>query len=269
MKLSERIVCLTEETTETLYLLGEERRIVGVSGYTVRPPRARREKPRVSAFSSANSERILALRPDLVIGFSDIQADIARDLIKHGLNVLVFNQRSVAEILDMIRTLGALVGAADRAAILAAELESGLEAIRAQADSLGKRPRVYFEEWDEPMISGIRWVSELVGIAGGDDIFPELALSQDARGRIIADPGEVARRAPDLILGSWCGKKFRPEKVRARPGWSEVPAVRGNQLFEIKSAEILQPGPAALTDGVRRIHAIVRAWADAGAVAAA
>ncbi len=269
MKLPERIVCLTEETTETLYLLGEERRIVGISGYTVRPPRARREKPRVSAFSSANSERILALRPDLVIGFSDIQADIARDLIKRGLNVLVFNQRSVVEILDMIRTLGALVGAADRAARLVAELEAGLEAIRAQADRLGSRPRVYFEEWDEPMISGIRWVSEIIGIAGGDDIFPELALSQDARGRIVGDASEVVRRAPDLILGSWCGKKFRPEKLRARPGWSEVPAVRDNQLFEIKSAEILQPGPAALTDGVARIHAIVRAWADAGVATAA
>lgn len=269
MKLPERIVCLTEETTETLYLLGEERRIAGISGYTVRPPRARREKPRVSAFTSANTGKILELKPDLVIGFSDIQADIARELIKRGLNVLVFNQRSVAEILDMIRTLGALVGAPERAAKLVSELESGLGVIRAQADGLGRRPRVYFEEWDQPMISGIRWVSELVGIAGGDDIFPELALSQDARGRIIADPDEVARRAPDLILGSWCGKKFRPEKVRARPGWSEVPAVRDNQLFEIKSAEILQPGPAALTDGVRRIHAIVRAWADAGVATAA
>lgn len=269
MKLPERIVCLTEETTETLYLLGEERRIAGISGYTVRPPRARREKPRVSAFTSANTGKILELKPDLVIGFSDIQADIARELIKRGLNVLVFNQRSVAEILDMIRTLGALVGAPERAAKLVSELESGLGVIRAQADGLGRRPRVYFEEWDQPMISAIRWVSELVGIAGGDDIFPELALSQDARGRIIADPDEVARRAPDLILGSWCGKKFRPEKVRARPGWSEVPAVRDNQLFEIKSAEILQPGPAALTDGVRRIHAIVRAWADAGVATAA
>ena len=269
MKLSERIVCLTEETTETLYLLGEERRIAGISGYTVRPPRARREKPRVSAFSSANTERILALRPDLVIGFSDVQADIARDLIKRGLNVLVFNQRSVAEILDMIRMLGALVGAAGRAEKLVSELESGLDAIRAQAEGLAKRPRVYFEEWDEPMISGIRWVSELVGIAGGDDIFPELALSQDARGRIVGDPGEVVRRAPDIILGSWCGKKFRPERLRARPGWNAVPAMRGNQLFEIKSAEILQPGPAALTDGVRRMHAIVRAWADAGVAAAA
>ena len=269
MKLPERIVCLTEETTETLYLLGEERRIVGISGYTVRPPQARREKPRVSAFSSANCEKILALRPDLVIGFSDIQADIARDLIKRGLNVLVFNQRSVAEILGMIRTLGALVGAADRAAMLVAELESGLAFLRAQAKGLGERPRVYFEEWDEPMISGIRWVSELVGIAGGVDIFPELALSQDARGRIIADSREVVRRAPDIVLGSWCGKKFRPEKVRARPGWSAVPAVRDDQLFEIKSAEILQPGPAALTDGVKRIHTIVRAWADGRVTTAA
>ena len=269
MKLPERIVCLTEETVETLYLLGEERRIAGISGYTVRPPRARREKPRVSAFSSANTERILALRPDLVLGFSDIQADIARDLIKRGLNVLVFNQRSVAEILDMIRVLGALVGSAERAEKLVLEFEAGLAAIRAQAAGLAKRPRVYFEEWDEPMISGIRWVSELIGIAGGDDIFPELARSQGARGRIISDAGEVVRRAPDLILGSWCGKKFRPEKLRARPGWDVVPAVRDNQLFEIKSAEILQPGPAALTDGVRRIHAIVRAWADAGVTAAA
>jgi len=261
VKLPERIVCLTEETTETLYLLGEERRIAGISGYTVRPPRARREKPRVSAFTSANTDRILALDPDLVIGFSDIQADIARDLIKRGLNVLVFNQRSVAEILDMIRALGALVGAAQRAEALVAELESGLEAIRVRAGTLARRPRVYFEEWDEPMISGIRWVSELVGIAGGDDIFPELARSQDARGRIVTDAREVVRRAPDLILGSWCGKKFRPEKVCARPGWAGIPAVRDQQLFEIKSAEILQPGPAALTDGVRRIHGILRAWA--------
>ena len=269
MKLPERIVCLTEETTETLYLLGEERRIAGISGYTVRPPRARREKPRVSAFSSANFERILALRPDLVIGFSDIQADIARALVKRGLNVLIFNQRSVAEILGMIQALGALVGAVDRAAKLVSALEAGLQAIEAQASRLERRPRVYFEEWDEPMISGIRWVSELVGIAGGQDIFPELSLSQDARGRIISDASEVVRRAPDLIFGSWCGKKFRPEKLRTRPGWTEIPAVRDNQLFEIKSAEILQPGPAALTDGVRCIHAIVRAWTDGRAAAAA
>ncbi|OFW27047.1 MAG: cobalamin-binding protein [Acidobacteria bacterium RIFCSPLOWO2_02_FULL_65_29] len=257
-----RIVCLTEETTETLYLLGEERRIVGISGYTVRPARARREKPRVSAFTSARLDRILDLAPDLVIGFSDLQAEIARDLIKRGLSVLVFNQRSVAEILGMIRMLAALVGAVDRGERLIAELEAGLEAIRMRASGFRIRPRVYFEEWDEPMISGIRWVSELVGIAGGDDIFPELSRSPDARGRMIADPGEVVRRRPDVIVGSWCGKKFRPEKVRARPGWSEVPAVRDGELHEIKSAEILQPGPAALTDGVRRLHGIIRRWTD-------
>ena len=257
-----RIVCLTEETTETLYLLGEERRIVGISGYTVRPARARREKPRVSAFTSARVDKILALKPDLVIGFSDMQADIARDLIKHGLNVLVFNQRSVEEILGMIRTLSAIVAAAERGARLVAELSTGLEAIRAQASRFQARPRVYFEEWDEPLISGIRWVSELIGIAGGDDIFPELSRSPDARGRTVSDPGEVARRRPDIILGSWCGKKFRPEKVRARPGWSDLPAVRDGQLFEIKSAEILQPGPAALTDGVRELHRIIRGWVD-------
>ncbi len=258
---SARIVCLTEETTETLYLLGEERRIVGISGYTVRPPRARREKPRVSAFMNARTDKILALEPDLVIGFSDIQADIARDLIKRGLNVLVFNQRSVAEILGMIRTLAAIVGASERGTKLAAELAAGLEAMRLRASGLPARPRVYFEEWDEPMISAIRWVSELIGIAGGDEIFPERALSQDASGRIVEDPEEVVRRRPDIILASWCGKKFRPEKMLARPGWEVIPAVRDGQLFEIKSADILQPGPAALTDGVGRMHAIFAAWA--------
>jgi len=265
----ERIVCLTEETTETLYLLGEERRVAGISGYTVRPARARREKPRVSAFVSANVEKILALRPDLVIGFSDIQADIARDLIKRGLNVLVFNQRSVAEILAMIRTLAAMVGAAERGAKLIAELEAGLEAIRARASRFALRPRVYFEEWDEPMISGIGWVSELIGIAGGEDIFADLARAPDARGRIVADPSEVVRRRPDIIVASWCGKKFRPERLRARPGWSEIPAVRDDRVFEIKSAEILQPGPAALTDGVARLHEIVAAWVESAPRSAA
>jgi iron complex transport system substrate-binding protein len=255
----ERIVCLTEETTETLYLLGEERRIVGISGYTVRPARARREKPRVSAFLSAKLERIVALKPDLVIGFSDLQADIARDLAKAGLNVLVFNQRSVQEILDMILRLSALVGAAERGARLVSELERGLEEIAASARRFPKRPRVYFEEWDEPMISGIRWVSELVEIAGGADIFPQLAQSAAASGRIVADPRLVVERNPDVILGSWCGKKFRPERVAARPGWDAIAAVRNGELHEIKSADILQPGPAALTDGVRRIHEILRA----------
>jgi iron complex transport system substrate-binding protein len=241
-------------------LLGEERRIVGISGYTVRPPHARREKPKVSAFMNARTDRILALEPDLVIGFSDIQADIARDLIARGLNVLVFNQRSVAEILGMIRTLAAIVGASDRGEKLVAELTAGLEAIRVRASGFRTRPRVYFEEWDEPMISGIRWVSELIGIAGGEDIFPERARSPDARGRIVADPAEVVHGRPDIILASWCGKKFRPEKMRVRPGWEALAAVRDGQLFEIKSAEILQPGPAALTDGVARMHEIVTTW---------
>jgi iron complex transport system substrate-binding protein len=256
----ERIVCLTEETTETLYLLGEERRIVGISGYTVRPPRARREKPRVSAFLSATTDKILELRPDLVIGFSDLQAEIARELAKAGLNVLVFNQRTVDEILSMILALASLVGAGANGERLVAELESGLAAIRAAAARFPRRPRVYFEEWDEPMISGIGWVSELVGVAGGDDVFPERARSHAAMGRTIPDPQEVVRAQPDVILGSWCGKKFRPERVAARPGWQAVPAVRDGELHEIKSAEILQPGPAALTDGVRQMHALFAAW---------
>jgi iron complex transport system substrate-binding protein len=253
----ERIVCLTEETTETLYLLGEERRIVGISGYTVRPPRARREKPRVSAFLSAKTEKILDLKPDLVLGFSDLQADISRDLVKAGLNVVIFNQRSVQEILDMIQMLAAMVGVPEKGERLVASLEKNLGEIREAAPK--RRPKVYFEEWDEPMISGIRWVSELVEIAGGEDVFSERSYSQSASGRIVADGSEVVKKQPDVILGSWCGKKFRPEKVAARPGWSAIPAVREKRLYEIKSAEILQPGPAALTDGVRRIHEILKA----------
>jgi iron complex transport system substrate-binding protein len=256
----ERIVCLTEETTETLYLLGEQRRIVGVSGYTVRPPEARRDKPRVSAFLTAKTDKILALRPDLVLGFSDLQADIARDLAKAGLNVVIFNQRSVDEILSMILTLAAMVGAGAKGKRLVARLERNLDRIRKAGACFGRRPRVYFEEWDEPMISGIRWVSELVSMSGGDDVFAELSRSQGAAGRTIADGAEVVRRAPDIVLGSWCGKKFRPERVRARPGWDAMPAVRDGELHEIKSADILQPGPAALTDGVGRIHAILSAW---------
>ena len=265
----ERIVCLTEESTETLYRLGEERRIVGISGYTVRPPRARREKPRVSAFLSARTEKILELKPDLVIGFSDLQADIARDLAKAGLNVLIFNQRSVQEILDMILALSSLVGAAEKGLHLIAELEAGLAEIRTSAARLAKKPKVYFEEWDQPMISAIRWVSELVEIAGGVDVFSELSRSQAATGRIIGEPGEVIRRQPDVILGSWCGKKFRPERVAARPGWESIPAVKNGELHEIKSADILQPGPAALTDGVRRIHEILRRSSDRGSGARA
>jgi iron complex transport system substrate-binding protein len=254
----ERIVCLTEESTETLYLLGEERRIVGISGYTVRPSRARQEKPRVSAFLSAKQEKILELKPDLVVGFSDLQADIARDLTKRGLNVLIFNQRSVQEILDMILALSSLVGATEKGMQLIEELERGLEQIRESAKAFPRRPRVYFEEWDEPMISGIRWVSELIEIAGGEDVFSAQSHSQAASGRIIADLELPIRKNPELILGSWCGKKFRPERVVSRPGWDAISAVQQNQLFEIKSADILQPGPAALTDGVRRIHALLR-----------
>ncbi len=254
----ERIVCLTEETTETLYLLEEERRIVGISGYTVRPPRARREKPRISAFLSARTEKIVELKPDLVLGFSDLQADIARDLAKAGLNVMLFNQRSIDEILSMILTLSAMVGAGEKGRALVSRLEENLAAIKAQAAAFPRRPRVYFEEWDEPMISAIRWVSELIDVAGGEDVFSELSRSQSAAGRVIANAGLVVEKQPDVILGSWCGKKFRPERVAERPGWQAIPAVRENRLFEIKSADILQPGPAALTDGVRRIHEILR-----------
>jgi len=259
----ERIVCLTEETTETLYLLGEDRRIVGISGFTVRPPQARREKPKVSAFTSAKIDRILELRPDLVLAFSDLQADIASQLVRAGIEVHVFNQRSVAEILRMVRTVGGLVGCEEKSAALAARLAAGLREAEGRARSLRRRPRVYFEEWDSPQISGIRWVSELIGIAGGEDCFPELASAPLARDRIVRDPLEVPRRAPDIILGSWCGKKFRPDAVAARPGWQDIPAVRGNYVREIKSSIILQPGPAALTDGLQAIQQIIEEWAAA------
>jgi iron complex transport system substrate-binding protein len=257
----QRIVCLTEETTETLYLLEEDWRIVGISGFTVRPPRARREKPRVSAFTSAKLDRIIALRPDLVLGFSDLQADIAAQLIRAGIEVHVFNHRSAQDILRMIGTLGGMIGCEAKTAALIARLREGLEEIRERAARLPRRPRVYFEEWDSPQISGIRWVSELVTLAGGVDCFPELAAEPLAKGRIIADPLEVPRRAPDIILGSWCGKKFRPGSVAERAGWADVPAVRTGHLREIKSSIILQPGPAALTDGVREIQRIITEWA--------
>jgi iron complex transport system substrate-binding protein len=252
-----RIVCMTEETTETLYSLNEQDRIVGISGFTVRPPQARREKPRVSAFTSAKIGRIVDLKPDLVLGFSDLQADIAAELIRQGLEVHIFNQRSVAEILVFIRRLGGMIGISAKAEAFAAELESGLDRAREAAQRLPFRPRVYFEEWDDPMISGIRWVSELIEIAGGEDCFAELSLHQAATRRIVADPLEVVRRAPDLIIGSWCGKKFRPEKLAARPGWSDIPAVRNGRVYEIKSCDILQPGPAALTDGLRQLQALI------------
>lgn len=256
----QRIVCLTEETCETLYLLGEQKRIVGISGFTVRPARARKEKPKVSAFISAKIDKILALEPDLVLGFSDMQADIAAALIRAGVNVHVFNQRSVAQILDMILMLGNLIGATAKAERLINELENRLATIRNTSAAWTLRPRVYFEEWDEPQISGIRWVSELIEIAGGQDCFGEHAQYPDAKRRIIADPAEVARRTPDIIIGSWCGKKFRPERVAARPGWQNIPAVVHNELYEIKSSDILQPGPAALTDGVQQLQAIIARW---------
>ena len=257
----QRIVCLTEEPTETLYALGEQDRIVGISGFTVRPPQARREKAKVSAFTSAKIDEILKLRPDLAIGFSDIQADIAAELVRQGVEVWISNHRSVDGIVDYVRRLGALVGAAMRANAYADVLQRGLDDVRAQAARLPRRPKVYFEEWDEPQITGIRWVSELIGIAGGDDVFPEMAREPLAKQRILTDGSEVVRRAPDIILGSWCGKKFRPDKGAQRPGWEAIPAVRDGELHEIKSPLVLQPGPAALTDGVRAIADIVQAWA--------
>jgi iron complex transport system substrate-binding protein len=257
----QRIVCLTEEPTEVLYALGEEHRIVGISGFTVRPPRARKEKPKVSAFTSAKIGEILALRPDFVVGFSDIQADIAQALIKAGVEVWISNHRSVAGIVEYIRRLGALVGAHERAEAYARRAEAHLASVEQAAAALPRRPRVYFEEWDDPLISGILWVAELIRIAGGDDVFPERAAESLARARILADPAEVIRRAPDLILGSWCGKKFRPERVAARAGWDAIPAVRDGELHEIKSPIILQPGPAALFDGLDAIAAIVQRWA--------
>ena len=259
-----RIVCLTEEPTEVLYAIGEQDRIVGISGFTVRPPRARREKPKVSAFTSAKIGEILKLRPDFVVGFSDIQADIARELIGAGVEVWISNHRSVDGILDYIRRLGALVGAVDKAEVLAQAAEQHIAQVQKAASALPRRPRVYFEEWDEPMISGIQWVAELVRIAGGDDIFPERAEKSLARDRILADAREVIERAPEIIFGSWCGKKFRPDRVAARAGWSEIPAVRSGQLHEIKSPIILQPGPAALFDGLDALHGIIAAWQHTG-----
>ena len=256
----QRIVCLTEETTEWLYLLGQEHRIVGISGYTVRPRRAREEKPRVSAFLSAKIDKILALEPDCVFGFSDLQADIAAALIRAGVQVTVFNQRSVDEIFAMLYQVGAMVGQAEQASARIADMREQLDGIAHAAASFPRRPKVFFEEWDEPHISAIRWVSELLTLAGGEDIFPELAREPMGKDRIIADGQQIVARAPDIVIGSWCGKKFRPEKVAQRPGWQDVPAVRDGQLFEIKSADILQPGPAALTDGVAQLHRIIAQW---------
>ena len=256
MSYPRRIVCLTEETTETLYLLGEGDRVVGVSGYTVRPPQAR-NKPRVSAFLTAKYDKIEALEPDLVLAFSDLQATIVNDLIRRGHTVVAFNQRSVVEILQMIRMLGGLIGCSAKAEALASTLERGLDEIRASAARLARRPRVYFEEWDEPLISGIQWVEELVEIAGGDPIFPELRGAKLGKERIV-DPCEVVRRNPEIILASWCGKAVRSERIVARRGWDQIDAVRSGHIYEVKSPIILQPGPASLTDGVRKIHSILR-----------
>ena len=255
-----RIVCLTEETVETLYLLGEQDRIVGISGYVVRPPQARREKPRVSAFTSAKIDKILALKPDLVLTFSDLQADIAADLIRRGVAVHAFNQRSIAGILDMIRMVGAMVDATECAGHLVATLEGRLAEARYRATSLQKRPKIFFEEWDDPLISGIGWVSELVEIAGGIDVFAERAIHGSAKDRVVT-VDEVDARKPDLIIGSWCGKKFRPERVMGRPGFEKIPAVKRQDLYEIKSSLILQPGPAALTDGLAELQDIIERWA--------
>lgn len=263
----QRIVCMTEETTEWLYLLGQEHRIVGISGYTVRPRRARDEKPKVSAFLTAKIDKIMELQPNCVLGFSDLQADIAADLVRRGVQVTIFNQRSVAEIFSMLFQLAAMVGEAEQGERRIAQIQAELRAMQATVASKvaagARRPKVFFEEWDSPHISAIRWVSELMGMAGGDDCFPELAVELLGKYRIIADGAEIVRRNPDIILGSWCGKKFRPENVAAREGWGEVNAVRHQQLFEIKSPDILQPGPAALTDGVRKMHQIILQWMEA------
>lgn len=264
----QRIVCLTEEPTEVLYRLGEQHRIVGISGFTVRPPEARKEKPKVSAFTSAKIEQILDLKPDLVIGFSDIQADIARELIKAGVEVWISNHRSVQGILDYCQRLAALVGAAERGARLVTELEACIDLARATAAGFRRRPRVYFEEWDEPMISAIQWVAELIRIAGGDDILPQRAAASLAKDRILPDAGEVLAAQPDIILGSWCGKKFRPAAVAARPGFAGLPAVRDGELHEIKSPVILQPGPAAILEGLPQMSAIFARWQQRVPVAA-
>ena len=248
----ERIVCLTEETTETLYLLGEGHRVVGISGYTLRPPEAR-SKPKVSSFISARYEKIEALQPDLILTFSDLQANIASELVKRGLPVFTFNQRSVSDILQMIRVLAGIVGCEHKGHALAAQLERGLDDIRAAARRFPRPPRVFFEEWDDPLISGIQWVEELVEIAGGDPIFPELRQKRLAKDRIIPQD-EALRRRPDMILASWCGKKMKKRTIVSRPGWTDLPAVQHDRIYEIPSTYILQPGPAALTDGVRLIY---------------
>ncbi|MCG8669444.1 MAG: cobalamin-binding protein [Pseudomonadales bacterium] len=256
----ERIVCLTEETTEALYLMNEQQRIVGISGYTVRPAIARKEKPKVSAYTSAKLNKILDLKPDLILAFSDMQADIVADLIRAGQQVHTFNQRSVDGILTMINTLGALIGRTDKSDQLIDSLNQHIESVKQSAAHLPNQPKIFFEEWYDPLISGIGWVSELIEIAGGKDCFPELAKEPGAKQRIIADPSKVIERQPDIIIGSWCGRKFRPEQVKERADWLSIPAVKENHIYEVKSADILQPGPAALTDGLTQLHDIIKLW---------
>ena len=260
MNWPQRIICMTEETVETLYLLGEQDRIAGISGFTVRPPEARKEKPKVSAFTSAKIPKILELEPDLVFGFSDLQADIAAELIREGIEVYVLNHRTVDGILRMIRTLGRIVDASEKAEALASQYETKIAEIKAITDQWETKPNIYFEEWWDPIISGIGWVSELIEIAGGIDCYADNAKHQGGEDRIIADPLNVVAKQPDIIIGSWCGKKFHPEKVGQRDGWEKVPAVNTEQVFEIKSAYILQPGPAALSDGLDQLFAITSAW---------
>lgn len=260
MNWPQRIICMTEETVETLYLLEEQDRIVGISGFTVRPPQARKEKPKVSAFTSAKIPKILDLKPDLVLGFSDLQADIAAELIRNGIEVYIFNHRTVEGILRMIRTLGRLVDSSDKAEILASTYEAKIKKIRAETSTWKVRPKVFFEEWHDPTISGIGWVSELIEIAGGIDCYRENAKHQGGKDRIIANPMEIVAKAPDIIIGSWCGKRFHPHKVGERKGWANVPAVVNDNVYEVKSAVILQPGPAALTEGLDQIYKILSSW---------
>lgn len=255
-----RIACLSTEAVETLYALGAEAHIAGISGFTTRPARARAEKPKISGFSSSRIERILAVKPDLVIGFSDMQADICKELVGAGIEVHLFNQRDIAGILRMVRTLAALVNKSQQGDRLADDLQQTVESVREKAGQWPTRPKVYFEEWNDPLISGIGWVSEMIGIAGGQDVFAELSAYPKAVQRIITDPNEIVRRAPDVIIGSWCGKKFRPDSLCGRPGWEAIPAVRDAMVFEIKSADILSPGPAAITEGLTQIAGLIRRW---------